>query len=542
MSQTAPTLLAFKSASIGYLLPAWFSASDLWDSIKGVTHDALLLWCMTALILVGGALYSLAPARRKRIKAAVALFSVAVLASFLAAGLRSAGITGIGNFLLSITELFEGAALINLSCVLLFDVFLKWIRIDTPRIIRDLSLAIAYVSMLLVHLSYRGVNISGIVATSAVITAVIAFSLQDTLGNIMGGLALQMERTINVGDWIQVDKHVGRVVELRWRQTTIETRRWDTVIIPNSQLMKGQIVIIGRRIGQPVQERQELYFHVDPRHTPLSVIKAVEDALRSSAMNGVAMSPPPDCVLDEFKESYIQYCVRYWLANLSSDMPTSGEVRTRIYYGLRRNGIPVSIPAQRIFLTTETEERRHSKEDQQQAKKIDILQNLALFRSLTDEERENVAAHLQPVPFMRGEEITRQGDIGYWLFIILSGTAEVRISTGNGLSKAVAVLKAGDLLGEMSLMTGEPRTATVVALEEVQCYRLDKESFNATLASRPELAEDFSQILAQRRVELEAAREGLDAEDKKRRFAATQSDIRLRIYRFFGLQSHKAPR
>jgi len=356
----------------------------------------------------------------------------------------------------------------------------------------------------------------------------------------MGGLALQMERTINVGDWIQVDRHVGRVVELRWRQTTIETRKWDTVIIPNSQLMKGQIVIIGRRIGEPVQERQELYFHVDPRHTPQAVVKAVEDALRSSPMHGVAMSPAPDCVLDEFKESFIQYCVRYWLSNLSSDMPTSGEVRTRIYYGLRRAGIPVSIPAQRIFLTTETEERRHLKEDKQQAKKVDILQNLALFRSLTDEERETVANHLQPVPFMRGEEITRQGDVGYWLFIMVSGTAEVRISTGNGLSKAVAVLKAGDLLGEMSLMTGEPRSATVVALEEVQCYRLDKESFNATLASRPELAEDFSQILAQRRVELEAARENLDAEDKKRRLAATQSDIRLRIYRFFGLHSNKA--
>src|SRR5258708_5379707 len=234
--------------------------------------------------------------------------------------------------------------------------------------------------------------------------------------------------------------------------------------------MKGQIVIIGRRIGEPVQEHQELYFHVDPRHTPFSVVKAVEDALRSSPMHGVAMSTAPDCVLDEFKESYIQYCVRYWLWNLSSDMPTSGEVRTRIYYGLRRNGIPVSIPAQRIFLTTETEERRNLKEDKQQAKKVDILHSLALFRSLTDEERETVANHLQRVPFMSGEEITRQGDVGYWLFIMVSGTAEVRISTGNGLSKAVGVLEAGDLLCRKYLITGKPRRAPDVALEELhQC-------------------------------------------------------------------------
>ena len=91
-------------------------------------------------------------------------------------------------------------------------------------------------------------------------------------------------------------------------------------------------------------------------------------------------------------------------------------------------------------------------------------------------------------------------------------------------------------------MTGEPRTATVVAIEEIQCYRLNKESFNQILAGRPELAEDFSRILAQRRVELDSAREGLDAEDKKRRLAATESDIRAKIYRFFGLQSSKTAR
>ena len=329
--------------------------------------------------------------------------------------------------MLSLAELFEGAALINLTCVFVFEVILESLRIHVPHILRDLALAVSYITLLLVHLSYRGVNISGIVATSAVITAVIAFSLQDTLGNIMGGLALQMERTINVGDWIQVDRHVGRVVELRWRQTTIETRKWDTVIIPNSQLMKGQIVIIGRRSGEPVQERQELYFHVDPRYTPQSVIIAVEEALRSSPMHGVAVEPPPDCVLDEFKESFIQYCVRYWLWNLSSDMPTSGEVRTRIYYGLRRAGIPVSIPAQRLFITEETKERRQQKEDRQQTRKVDVLRQTALFQSLTNDERESLAAQLNPVPFMRGEEIIRQGDTGYWLFIIVAGSAEVRI-------------------------------------------------------------------------------------------------------------------
>ena len=84
----------------------------------------------------------------------------------------------------------------------------------------------------------------------------------------MGGLALQTERTINVGDWVRIDQHEGQVIEIRWRQTSIETRNWDTVVIPNSYLMKSEVMVLGRRTNAPRQHRQWVYFNIDFRFAP----------------------------------------------------------------------------------------------------------------------------------------------------------------------------------------------------------------------------------------------------------------------------------
>ena len=146
--------------------------------------------------------------------------------------------------------------------------------------------ACAYIGVGFALLAHNGVSFTGLITTSAILTAVIGFSLQDTLGNIMGGLALQMEKTINVGDWVRVDQQVGRVKEIRWRHTALETRNWDTLVIPNSILMKGQVLVLGRRTGQPVLHRQWVYFNVDFRIAPTEVISAVNDALQAEPIPG----------------------------------------------------------------------------------------------------------------------------------------------------------------------------------------------------------------------------------------------------------------
>ena len=130
---------------------------------------------------------------------------------------------------------------------------------------------------------------------------------------------------------------------------------------------------------------------------------------------------------------------------------------------------------------------------------------------MNDEERRKLAERLRFAPFMKGELMTRQGAQAHWLYILTKGSGEVFVSTDAGLRKSVAVLHAGDFFGEMSLLTGELRNASVKALEDTECYRLDRKAFEDILRARPEIAQYLSTLLARRKVELEAVRHDLDA-------------------------------
>jgi small-conductance mechanosensitive channel len=502
--------------------------------MAGIFH-----WVALCFMLAAALLYAFIPAERVRIRNAVLLFAVAFVGLLASALLLTYGVAQKSSpyrWTQWSARFIANVALVNLASVLVFDVALDAVRLKPPRIMRDLLLAFAYIVIALTLLSQSGVDLTGIVATSAVITAIIGFSLQDTLGNIMGGMALQMERTIGVGDWVRIDTHEGRVKEIRWRQTSIETRNWDTIVIPNSVLMKGQVTILGRRAGEAQQHRMWVYFNVDFRYSPADVIDTVEAALRAEPIPNVAREPAPNCIFMDFKESYGSYAVRYWLTDLSVDDPTNSIVRQRIYFALRRASIPLSIPAQSLFITEEDESRRQRKQLQEIERRDEALKQVELFHTLTDAERREMAERLVDAPFVRGEAMTRQGAEAHWLYIITSGEAEVRVAAeGSQLSEKVATLGAGNFFGEMGLMTGETRTATVIAGTDVECYRLDKEAFHDILRRRPEIAEDISHILARRRVELDGIREGLNEEAMRQRMRRTQHDVLNRIRNFFKL-------
>lgn len=517
----------------------YWSKVEFASGMGGALHWFVLCFVAVAFILSG-----FVPAERPRLRTAVLLFALSFAGLLVAGALLPDPIPldpkDRGNayrWVWFATRFIESVAIINVASVLLFDVMLSAAHLRLPRIMRDLLIAFTYIIIAIMLVSHNGVDLTGIVATSAVITAVIGFSLQDTLGNIMGGMALQMDHTINVGDWVRLpDNQEGQIKEIRWRQTSIETRNWDTIVIPNSVLMKGQVLLMGRRAGMPRQHRRWVYFNVDFRFAPTDVINAVEGALRDESIPHVAHEPAPHCLMIDFKDSYATYAARYWLTDLALTDPTDSIVRQRIYFALRRAGIPLSIPAQSLFITEDDERRRKRKRREEVMHRIEALQRVELFHTLTEGEHRELAARLSVAPFVRGEAITRQGAEAHWLYILTKGEAEVRVAVdGNHRSEKVATLHEGDFFGEMGLMTGAPRTATVIAVTDVECYRLDKDAFNDILHRRPEIAEDISHVLARRRVELEAVRDGLNEEAKRNRMRHAQHDFLHSIRNFFTL-------
>lgn len=439
-----------------------------------------------------------------------------------------------GNVRLAVLILAAMAA-IGMGSQLIFDVLLPRIRLSAPRILRDLITAAASIVAVFASANHLGFNLSGIIATSAVVTAVIGFSLQDTLGNVMGGLALQMDNSIGVGDWVKVGDVSGRVTEIRWRYTAVETRNWETVIFPNSMLMKGQVVVQGRRSGQPNYWRRWIYFTVDNSHTPAEVIGPVVEALTGSPIERVAATPAPQCILIDFNDSGCRYAVRYWLTDIGVDDPTDSAVRIRIFFALKRLNVPMSVPSQHVFFHDATHSHAEDEAKREHGRRLRVLEKLDLFGALADEERDIIAQGLKYAPFGKTETLTKQGNVAHWLYIIVKGDISVRVTVDGGLEKEVANMAGPCFVGEMGLLTGEKRTATIVAASDVECYRLDKTAFHAVLQIRPSLAQTMAELLARRRVELEAVKEGLSAAAKAQRMQENSAQVLAKIRDFFGL-------
>lgn len=434
----------------------------------------------------------------------------------------------------TVAWVFAGVSFAGGTASFLFHGVLARVGAALPRIVEDVVVGLVAVLAAVTAASRSGANLSGIIATSAVITAVLGFSLQDVIANVAGGLALQLDTSIEVGDWIKVNDIVGRVVEVRWRHTAVETRNWETVLVPNIMLLRNHVTVLGRRLTKPRQWRRWVYFNVDWHHQPSDVIEVAQAAIRGAEITNVATDPAPNCVLMDMADTYGRYAIRYWLTDIAADDPTDSEVRTRLYFALQRADIRLAVPTQSLRIHQEETERPTVKTERQFERRRAMLKAVGFFSTLTEPELDEIAHTLRYAPFARGETITRQGAEAHWLYIVEEGIAAVRI-TEDSLEREVARLGPASVFGEMSLLTGAPRSASVVAVTDVECFRLEKSAFQRVMARRPELATHFAEMLARRSAELAAAREGLDEEATQRRRRATESDLIDRIQRFFGL-------
>jgi small-conductance mechanosensitive channel/CRP-like cAMP-binding protein len=433
----------------------------------------------------------------------------------------------------TIFRIVGAIALIRLFGFALFRLLLPLSGKHPTRIIEDVAIIVAYVGYGFVQLRAAGVDLGSLVTTSAILTAVLAFTMQDTLGNLLGGLAIQIDNSVQVGDWIKVDELTGRVRDIRWRSTLIETRNWETVLIPNSALMKSRVAILGRREGAPRQWRRLLNFMVDPGVPPARVIAVVEDEMRELAIPHVARTPAASCVLFGFESGNLRYQLRYFLTDLLEDDSTDSMVRVHLFASLQRAGIRIAEPQHTVHAVQRDEAHAETVKKRELTRRLQMLNAVQLFSGLSESEKADVAERLQYAPFARGDVITKQGNTAHWLYILAFGEAEVLYEPPAGAPQAIGTVRAGEFFGEMSLLSGDTRSATVVAKTDVECYRLDRASFQELLAARPEIADEVGRIVEMRKPDLEQAREAFanvrieTTDPKKVKFLT-------RIRRFFG--------
>lgn len=511
----------------------------MWQELNIFAWHDNLPTLLIAVIVAGSLLLWRSPADRDSILATLLLFISSLAGLFGSAIVHHAGQLDIAGALHRAFLVIEGIAVIRLAGMLLFRLILPLMRWHPPRILEDIVVFVGYVAWGFVQLHDAGLNLSGIVTTSAVITAVLAFSMQDTLGNILAGLALQLDKSVEIGDWIKIDDTVGKVTQIRWRHTSVETRNWETVIVPNSQLMKAKFAVLGRHGSDPVQWRRWVWFNVGYQTSPARVIETVARAVRDADIRNVAKTPLPNCVLMDFDASYGRYALRYWLTDLLADDPTDSEVRDHIYAALQRAGIRLAFPEHNVHMTKEGEKHEQARQTKRIQERMDALHKIELFHGLREDELLEIAQKLRYAPFATGDIITRQGAIAHWLYILVEGEADVFLEAEGQERRKLATLLPGNFFGEMGLMTGAPRTATVIAARDSECYLLDKSSFESVLTRRPELVEEISNILVNRRYGLDSLQQEVDADTRARQMAQQHSDMLSKIRSFFGLGAEK---
>ena len=509
---------------------------DFWNQVQragglGQYYPALVLGEITLALMLASA----RPAARTRLRIGVILIIFSLLcvlvATIIAVATRDSQLTTVSTLVRLLSDLFFTLGSLQIWATMLFGFVLPPLRLEPAPILRDTLLGLGYIASLLYVLSQQGVNLSGIVATSAVLTGVIGFSLQDTLGNVMGGVSLQLDRSIARGDTIRVGTIEGIVRETGWRQTSIETSDWDTVLIPNSVLTKSSVIVLGRSAARAARlHRVSIPFAISLVHHPDDVIRTVERALLGHAISNVAPSPAPNCILTTLQRDSGLYALRYGILNTLDTSSTNSQIYRRLVGALQRAGISLAAPAQDIVILPPEADGAAVAPRELEAR-LAAIASLPMLKPLTEEERHRLAAALTTARFTQGDIVNYQGEQADYLYILAKGEAEVRVIDTDGSAKRVATLRRGDMFGEMGMMTGQPRSATVAASTELVCFRLDKDEFQATLTRRPEIADAISLLLAERRVELDGVASG--GGDQTARVTQTQGELLTRIKAFF---------
>jgi small-conductance mechanosensitive channel/CRP-like cAMP-binding protein len=386
-----------------------------------------------------------------------------------------------------------------------------------PDLLRLLFvIATLAVSVLVFLRVLLGINVITLVAIPTVLTAIIGFALQDTIKRLFAGL--QLGELVRVGEWISVAGREGRVIKVDLGYLSILTREDDLVLIPNNVVLEKDILN---------------YHQPSPRHArtvtvnagygapPLEVLQILLDAAKAAP--GVLRDPAPRAYVSAFKDATIEYRVRYWIDDYVKGVELEGQILTYVWYAFKRHGIslPMSQPPD-------------AQTGAQRQRIADALEHIDFLAVLSPEERSAMAEQATIRQFLPGEVVIHQGEEGSELFFILAGHAEVRV--GEGTDSVLATLNPLQFFGEMSLLTGERRSATIAAQTRLEVLVLNKNVLAQPLKGNPTLVERMSQVLVERKSGLtafqeKAARRGepdRDHEDQARTLGA-------HIRKFFGI-------
>jgi len=411
----------------------------------------------------------------------------------------------------------------KLVVYLIVDVYLRLrSQAEVPSFLRDAVRLVVYlaVGIISLRLVFK-IDLAAVITTTSVLTAIIAFAMQSTLSNALSGFSIQNDKLLGRRNWIAInEKNIfGEIANVGFRYTTLRGLDNTLSMVPNSVIMQNVLTFHGNSESEDrpsMALEVMLDYDTPPERAKEMLCKVLQDEPE------VLATPEPVVRLLALNDSGITYQLKFWIADPSRKIPVQDFIYTQVWYAVHREGASFPFPHRQI-VTDRTRLPFTFSRDQVTGE----LRRSELFAMLDDAATASLAEQAPVRVFGPGEVVVRQGDHGSSLFIVLKGELDVSVD-----GTEVGRIGEGSFFGEMSLLTGEPRRATVRASREVWLAEVTKELMEPLLRANPAVMEILSTFLADReRRTSESAGEGkVQVADAPR-----HEDYLRRLKQFFGL-------
>jgi small-conductance mechanosensitive channel/CRP-like cAMP-binding protein len=375
-----------------------------------------------------------------------------------------------------------------------------------PKLLQDIvTSAIIFAVIMSVCGFVFNAPLSGLIAGSSVLAAVIGLAITRMISDVFSGVALSVERAYNIGDWMEVEMRsrpsgsmIGKVVEINWRATRLHTKADEIIVIPNSEM--GRTKFINFSIPER-HYREEVQVALSHNIGPERAKRILMAALLSTP--GVMKDPEPQIILKKFEQRGVLWCLWFWVRDFAESTQVKKVVHENVLKYLQVAGIDLSY--------NRVDQRLVSAEDgkrEEDSAKVELIRCIKLFEIMGEANILRIAGAMQRKRYAAKEFIVKQDEEGSSLFIVEEGLVNILVRDAEGFNKWVDHIHPGGFFGEIALLTGEPRTASVQAETEVICYEIDKEVLAPIFQESPELLEKISAVMATRKIRLQMIETG----------------------------------
>jgi CRP-like cAMP-binding protein len=268
-----------------------------------------------------------------------------------------------------------------------------------------------------------------------------------------------------------------------------------------------------------------VYFNTLYANSPAKTAQTVRDAVR--LVDNVSQKIRPVVRIRNLGDNGIDWEVKYWIDDYVRYNDTDADIRQRIWYAFQREKIEFAYPTRTIHVETKPQETAFEEHVNTVSER---LSNVAIFAPLSDEETTRLAESSKLRVYAPGESIVRMGQEGNSMFVVIRGSVKVQVPDGSTV-RTLNELRENEFFGEMSLLTGEPRTATVVAAEETEVLQIKKAAIKPIFEANPELVKTIGEMIEERREVLRSL-----ADKAMQNEGRVERGVLRSIRKFFGLR------